>query len=794
MSDRAVPRARIRCTADSKYRLWVNGEPVGTGPARGHPEHPYYDTHTVPLRRGRNTVAFLVEHYNLDRTGLFPAIEGGLWCRIESGGHVLAATDRTWKGLMSRAHSGYEGALFPERFDARLEPEGWERPDFDDADWPAAVQRRRTRLAPPEQFLPRPIPPLTEKRLTPVRVLGAGRCRDDAITTWEDDSDLSAGLWRMEREPARANQWTPDLPAPCPWPTGPVTVRLKPGEAAFLALDFGFETLAAQEIHAEGPAGVIIDLGHSECLWDNRVATQWQMPRLKQTERIILRQGTTRHRLMQPRGFRYVLLRIANPTRRRCKVILNDVAAFEMVYPATARGAFRCSDDVLNRIFDLSARTVNLCMEDAWTDCPWRERAQWVGDMQPEALFAYYCFGAYDLARKAVREITSGVTDEGWVPGVFPIAVPYNLPTWGMRVPVIVWDYFLHTGDEETLNLAWEGVTKQMAWFARYADRSGLLRDLPGWCFLDWTATDARHADGALQGWYLEALECSARLARAVGDQPAVKKFERKAGTLRKTLARLYWSPAKRAFRKYRPNSPHALPRTDPELLGQHENFLFTLLGVGTPAQRRQALDAMRGPSGRYLPNLGDYQSAHLPETRGNYVGEEVLRVGSPFWSFYALLSLMEAGRAEAALEVIRVCWGLMLDFGATSCWEMWDRHTSLCHGWSAAPAMILPAYILGVRPLAPGFRRFKIRPRCCDLEWARGRVPTPSGAIRVAWRREEDAWRCDLTAPPETSGRFKWDTRANGPVRTMELDGERVAPNRSFAIRPGKHTITARR
>jgi hypothetical protein len=449
-------------------------------------------------------------------------------------------------------------------------------------------------------------------------------------------------------------------------------------------------------------------------------------------------------------------------------------------------------------------------MEDGYTDCPWRERSQWVGDAQPETLFSYYCFGAYDLARKAVLEFTSGNTAEGWIPGVFPISRPFNLPTWGMRVPVIAWEYVLYSGDRSVLPQVWEGVRRQMDYFARHEDADGLVVGMQGWNFVDWTRVDDRHADGAVQGWYLEALEYSAKLAAEVGAEDAVADLRHRAARLRASLARLYWSPARQAFRKYRPGSPEMLPGTDPELIAQHENFLFSLLGVGTPAQRRQALAAVRGQTGRFLPNLGDYQSAFYPAERryhhnqepapdqfqapgeafGNYLGEDMLKLGSPFWSYYALLALQEAGLPAAALEYQRLGWGLMLEHGATSCWEMWDRHTSLCHGWSAAPAMILPAYTLGILPLTPGFARFRVAPRFADLEWARGTVPTPHGPIACAWRRRGDTVTLRLTVPA--------GTRAEVDAAPPGQPGWRIATKqgarRTASLPPGRHTLTLRR
>jgi hypothetical protein len=770
-SDSAV----IRCAADSKYRLWVNGEYVGFGPARGNPRNPYYDTHAVRLKKGRNTVAFLVEHY-LGRQGIFASVRGGLICEVVANGAVLAATDRTWRCLTSRAYFPLPGRwLLPEGFDARREPEGWELPTFEDRRWEAATVLRRSKLAPPGALLPRPIPLIREKRLAPVRLLEFGSCVNAGRPPVERDTDVMASLWECKLDPKRAPAANPALRCTQPWRDRPFTVRLGARECAYFNLDFGMNTLASPEVDVVGRADVVLDLGYSECLLDDRVATQWQHPGTGQAERIILRDGRTAHRTNQPRGFRYMMLRIANPTRKSRTVRVNAVSAHEAIFPARPLGEFRSSDPLLERIYRLSARTVNLCMEDAFTDCPWRERQQWLGDLQPEALFSYYCFGAYDLAKKAVLDFAGGNTPDGWLPGVFPRSKPFNLPTWGMRFPVIAWQYALHAGDPDSIGTLYESVKREMGWLARYERSDGILVNLPAWKFVDWTWTDAERGDGAMQGWHLEALDHSVKLAAAAGDRTGRREFSRRAERLRKSLAKLYWCASRGAFLKYRPDNPERPANAPADLLGQHENFLFTLLGVGTRAQRRSALDRMRGETGRFLPDLGGYQNFFTSGQHGKIASERTVLLGSPFWSFYALLALMEAGRAREAVDYMRLGWGTMLEHGATSCWEMWDRHSSLCHGWSAAPAMILPAYVLGVRPTSPGFRRFEVHPRPADLAWAEGSVPTPHGIIRVAWKRgRRGDLTCKVTVPEGTTGRFIAEGRK--PV----------------TLPPGKHIIGA--
>ncbi len=114
------------------------------------------------------------------------------------------------------------------------------------------------------------------------------------------------------------------------------------------------------------------------------------------------------------------------------------------------------------------------------------------------------------------------------------------------------------------------------------------------------------------------------------------------------------------------------------------------------------------------------------------------------FMEFYLLQAWLDAGLVREALDEMRSYYGQMLRSGATTTWEIVDRREpgidhivaagrSHCHGWSAGPACLLPAKILGVTPTAPGFREVSIRPALGGLTWAKGEIPTPHGIIRVS-------------------------------------------------------------
>ncbi len=130
------------------------------------------------------------------------------------------------------------------------------------------------------------------------------------------------------------------------------------------------------------------------------------------------------------------------------------------------------------------------------------------------------------------------------------------------------------------------------------------------------------------------------------------------------------------------------------------------------------------------------------------------------------------AGDLAGCLDVIRQYWGGMLDRGATTFWEDFDLRwledsgridaatpagkkdlhadfggycytglrRSLCHGWAAGPTAWLSEHLLGVTPLAPGFKKARVRPQAAGLDWVRGTYPTPYGPITR--RRATDAGR----------------------------------------------------
>lgn len=127
----------------------------------------------------------------------------------------------------------------------------------------------------------------------------------------------------------------------------------------------------------------------------------------------------------------------------------------------------------------------------------------------------------------------------------------------------------------------------------------------------------------------------------------------------------------------------------------------------------------------------------------------------SVYASQYFLEALFDNGAPDKAMELITAdgdrSWKHMLNTGTTITYEAWDQkykpNQDWNHAWGAAPANLLPRYVLGVRPLVPGWKKAIISPNPGYLEFAKGKVPTPQGPILIDWKNA-DSFEISITLP----------------------------------------------
>ena len=157
--------------------------------------------------------------------------------------------------------------------------------------------------------------------------------------------------------------------------------------------------------------------------------------------------------------------------------------------------------------------------------------------------------------------------------------------------------------------------------------------------------------------------------------------------------------------------------------------------------------------------------------------------------SVYAAQYLMEGlfanDAATRALELAMAptdrSWRHMVDSGTTITWEAWDLkykpNQDWNHAWGAAPANLLPRFILGAEPLAAGWKQARIRPQTGTLSFAKGRVPTPRGPITVDWENGS-SFSMKLTLPDGMAASL--DLPASQLSKGVTINGKPAAATRA--------------
>jgi hypothetical protein len=98
-----------------------------------------------------------------------------------------------------------------------------------------------------------------------------------------------------------------------------------------------------------------------------------------------------------------------------------------------------------------------------------------------------------------------------------------------------------------------------------------------------------------------------------------------------------------------------------------------------------------------------------------------------------------------------------MVARGLTTFAEEDDPTRSDCHAWSASPDYELLSLVCGIRPLAPGFSKIRIKPDPGDLNYLNGRVPHPLGYISLQMKKQGNLHGFLITLPANTDGVFIW-------------------------------------
>ncbi|MCF7816424.1 MAG: hypothetical protein K9M54_00950 [Kiritimatiellales bacterium] len=714
-------------TADSRYILYCNGTLVSRGPAKGDVEHRFYSTAdlTPHLRTGKNVMAALIMDFS--KVACHPPELGApCWSINHSGGFLLESdgplelsTGKAWKIQVDQAfsfhnegcpHGGFVGYF--ERFDTAAEPAGWTLPDFDDSGWDSASE-----LYPPV-------------RIEDYRDAPSPYGLVEAIVPLLDESEplrfKSVFLPGGGEAPAKWQQWIGGVPVTVP-ANSRVEIILDAG-----ALQSGFPVLATsggksakvQMMYAEGlrlpwsveDANILgrgIDTTNVSTMNSSEQAG-WTLDRRGTLagwfDEITLSGGEHAYEPFHWRTFQFVKLTVETSVE---PLTIQPLTYRFTAYPFQKNYAFQCSDDFFQSLEKISWHTFRLCTHETFEDCPYYEQMQYSGDSQITSLIALAATGDARLTKQALYQFSWSLRPEGITECRYPATLPVVIPSWSLHYILMIADYFDYTGDTQTIRDLLPCIRSILDWFDRHKDETGLPAKLPHWNTVDWSP---RWDRGCPPGWdrgptciissqYLRALRVAAKFDKSTSH------YAEEAKAVAQKINDLFWNE-KRGLYEDCPGGPDA---------SQYGNAWAVHSGAATPERAARAMDAA-------LEN-------------------RELDPASFFGMYFVVRALEDCGQYSRFPQLLGR-WQEMIDCGFSTWAEDITYWRSLCHAWSAFPAIEFLRGVLGVKPGKPGFEEILVQPQPLHLYSASGKVPTPHGAVSSAWKIENGVFSIATTAP----------------------------------------------
>ncbi|BBI31976.1 alpha-L-rhamnosidase-related protein [Cohnella abietis] len=712
-------------SADSRYRLYLNGVSASVGPSKGDRFTHYYETVdlTKLLVAGLNTLAVKVVHYTpyepfrlgdggpasvwRSNKGVF-LFEGTL---VQQNGNatISLSSNEEWECLVDNAISfeaGEQETLYvggTERVDGEKLPFGWQRNEDAATGWKPSVvvsdiMDTMFGQLTPWPLMPRTIPSMYEHKRGFVGVKRISTSKAEPV-------------FHLLNNQVQSQFWV-----------------VAPGEKFVVELDAGELLTGYLTLDISGGKGANIEILCSECYEKEPESTIRRNKDIRYDPEgrqlfgekdiyIAAGVGSFERGIMECyepfefRTFRYVKLTIEASEQ---ELRLHRFNFRETGYPLEVKASFQSSDETFTPLWDISINTLKRCMHETYEDCPYYEQLQYIMDTRLQALFTFQLSADDRLARKAIFDFHSSLMPNGMIQSRYPSLYPQVIPGFSVYWVMMVADHYRYFGDLSLVRKYLPTVDAILGWFDAKVNENGLVGKLPAevWSFVDWVE-EWRHSQGVPKAnesgpltfyslIYASALQTAADLNLQVGRHSTAEEYISRAENVKRAVRQYCWSEDEQMFEDG--------PGTG--LYSQHAQIWGVLSGTIEGVEASQLMDRML--SNQQLPAV------------------------SYAMSFFLFRSLEKTGRYERSFELWDI-WRKLAALGLTTWVEDPVSQRSDCHGWGAVPIYEFTSQILGVQPAENGYQRILIKPNTGSLSWAEGTVATPVGEVQVAWRKEDN-------------------------------------------------------
>jgi len=724
----------IHISADNRYRIFVNGQAICFGPARGDLAHWFYESIDISkfLKPGRNLLAAIVWNFGEDKPWAQFSLKTALIVQGNSPNEELVNTDSSWKVTKNKAYQSASAdakealgqfiVVGPcDRVDASQYPWNWETEAYNDQNWnkAKAIDVGHPRGVGTDinwVLTPRRIPQMETKEQRFYSIQRASTTSTNSATNALNI--VPAGFLQGN------SKWT--IPA---------------NQKMTILLDQGNLTTGYPELIVSKGKGSRIKVIYSEALFDakgnkgNRNEIEGKS--IKGYADIFLPDGGT-NRMFRPLWFRtWKYLQLEIETKNEALVI-DDFKSEFTAYPLQENAVFESDQAALKQIWNTGWRTARLCANETYYDCPYYEQLQYVGDTRIQALISMYVSGDDRLVRNALLQYDQSRFHEGLTQSRYPSASPQVIPPFSLYWIDMVHDYWTLRDDPEFVSGFLNGIDQVLAWFSQRIDpKTGLLGKVEYWNFVDWADEwpwiNENRIGGVPKGARSDSqssiltmqLAYAAQRAAELHDyfdQPVqAENYKQLAKYLTQSVYERCWDSS----RQYLADTP------DKTEFSMHAQIFGVLTNTIPENEQKVVMEILMNDKNLIQPTL--------------------------YFRFYLTQALKKTGLADRYLSTLNP-WKEMLQNGLSTFAEKQDPTRSDCHAWSASPNYDFLATVAGIRPASPGFKTIRMQPALGDLKFIKGQMPHPAGMIIFDLKRIGTAGiQGVVTIPEGLTGTFGW-------------------------------------
>jgi len=746
-----VDQATGYITADSRYRLWVNGERVQWGPTPGDPRETEADPVDLKpyLQPGDNVIGIEALFYG-HGDGTWAGGKPGVIARFDitdSAGQVQSiATDSSWRCCIDAAyppgqHKRWFLRSLQEVFDARKHPWGWSEPSYAayealwieslvlecPSDKPAGcsnyegndlIESIEESAA---QLVERSIPMMRESMMSFDGPTDVGR------VTWHRD----AQDWFAMRVPGAMTVETDESVFD---KASQTLESAEVGSGRYVTYCLSEQAVGFPIVEIEAEAGTVVDIMMQES-HDEEHGPKWIDSSHYVWIRLTCHEGITKFESIDFESVRWLQIHVRGQEEAK-PVKIHHVGLRRRVFDWSSEAQMKTSEPAMQRLFDAGINTLANSAQETIVDGMGRERQPYSGDGSQQLHAVRYAHGADDLCRRFIRTFGYGLTKEGYFFDCWPafdrmarlMQRQIDATSWGPLLDHGVgfvtdcWLHYQHTGDASVL----EAMYPTLKRFADYLE--SIIRDdgllpveqigLPSVWIDHFCFPEQRHKRCAFNLYTTGMLKTAlAPMAEVLGQNADAQALLDLSKAIETTTVETYWNADRKLF-------VNNLPWHESE-------------GVQHSCDRSLSMAVLYGQ----VPG-GD--TSAILETlvdRPDYLGRSY--PANACWRYWALGKL---GRGDVVVKEFREEWSQMPSvIQNKTIAENWGDLAlpDGGHQWShcaVSPVFVTYMVLAGIMPTSPGFATANIRPQLGDLQDISLMAHTPRGVIAFDAKAQTDA------------------------------------------------------